>query len=146
MRCILAEQEQSVKDCPKQGSLWPVAKCWNRSCWDGSRHAHETWAKKMFGYFALFSCESFDFVIILLFGVCLTMYSKFPHLPYFDSRVPTFPLISLTSTILQVSSSDVRKSFVVFGLGEVFRFFFLCFRQYWAPPSLHPRAFAGWTL
>ena len=124
MRCILAEQEQSVKDCPKQGSLWPVAKRWNRSCWDGSRHAHETWAKKMFWYFALFLVRFFDFVIILLSCVCLITYSKFPHLPYFVSRV--FPLICLTSAILQESPSDVRTSFG-FGLGEVSRRFFLCF-------------------
>ena len=54
------------------------------------------------------------------------MYSKFPHLPYFVSRVPMFPLVCLTSTIWQVSPSDVRKSFG-FGLGEVFRFSFFVF-------------------
>ena len=56
-------------------------------------------------------CCVFDFVIILLFGVCLIMCSKFPHLPYFVLRVSMFPRISLTSTSSQASPSDVRKSF-----------------------------------
>ena len=83
--------------------LSPVVKRWHRSCWDGSRHARETWAKKMFWYFALSLVRFLILWSFCFFGICPTLYSRFPRLPNFVSRVPMFPLISLTSTILQVS-------------------------------------------